>query len=666
MIPLAQLPVALDDDAAVEAVYGGELDDVADKLLQGLSVRIEGDKQLTFYLYRALRRRLKGRLTLRLLAGQARSEEPQGLQTLMQRLLNQLQEAVFSGEGDQVIVLPHLDVLTTTTRSGLSAETREAAALLYEDPEAVFLAFKDPSFELPAVIDNVFPVHRSLVGLPRQRLPAIITRGEARKLAVDTFNPHVLYKYLSGLNAVRCRQILGHFQDRLDYDPARPETAAAIYREIRQLTVAADVALPQVDLDADIGGYDEVKTRLKQDILALLARKEQTRDPATARQIERLVPKGLIFHGPPGTGKTFFAKALATALDAAVIVVSGPELKSKWVGESEQQLRQVFAKARQSAPAIIVFDELDSFAVPREREMGSGVEHSMVNQLLTEMDGFRPEETVLVVGTTNFLDGLDPALLRPGRFELTLEIPYPDAAARRAIVDISRRQLGLDFEAGALEHIVQVTGGFVDRVKGVRYSGDHLYALAKALKREELRSEGPLTVTPALVDQLLGVSRPIPLQAQERRTVAVHEAGHALLAYILPHCPTIETITLAKDEGPGEGPLGAVVQAARTHRYVTTESELLDDICVLLGGRLAEALLLGQVSMGAHHDLQRASEIARMMVEELAMGELGLLTYVDAEVGVSVVGGARRPRGAAPAAALAPALPPLVGGPRPR
>src|SRR6185436_8007512 len=165
--------------------------------------------------------------------------------------------------------------------------------------------------------------------------------------------------------------------------------------------------------------------------------------PERVRAIEALVPRGMIFWGPPGTGKTLFAKAMATALGAAVIVVSGPELKSKWVGESEENLRQVFLRARQSAPSIIVFDEIDSFAAARGSYEGSGVEHSMVNQLLTEMDGFRKEELVFIVGTTNFVESLDQALLRPDRFEFHLQVPYPNQEERRAILAIHDRKLEL-------------------------------------------------------------------------------------------------------------------------------------------------------------------------------------------------------------------------------
>src|SRR5205823_1285024 len=155
-----------------------------------------------------------------------------------------------------------------------------------------------------------------------------------------------------------------------------------VYRQLRQATLGSTLEVPNISLDTDIGGYARVKEQLRNEILGLLGKKDQLTSEEQIRSIEELLPKGMIFWGPPGTGKTLFAKAMATEIGAAVTVVSGPELKSKWVGESEENLRQIFHKARQCAPSIIVFDELDSFATARGTYTGSGVEHSMVNQLL--------------------------------------------------------------------------------------------------------------------------------------------------------------------------------------------------------------------------------------------------------------------------------------------
>src|SRR5436309_7004861 len=233
----------------------------------------------------------------------------------------------------------------------------------------------------------------------------------------------------------------------------------------------------------------------------------------------------MIFWGPPGTGKTLFAKAMAAAVGAAITVVSGPELKSKWVGESEDNLRQIFQRARQSAPAIIVFDELDSFATARGTYEGSGVEHSMVNQLLTEMDGFHREELVFVVGTTNFVESLDPALLRPGRFEFHLHIPYPDEDARREILRIYDRKMALHMTDETLEHAVRRTDYVVPgAAAGTLFSGDHLNALCRAVARRRLREGQTGPTAPEDVERALTewVDRQTVTPAQER-TVATDE-----------------------------------------------------------------------------------------------------------------------------------------------
>jgi len=652
LVSIDTLPTELTFDQTIEIVHRQDLDWLENKLRQGLSVLVECDKQLTLYLYRAIRKRLKRgsaeeKLRCRLLSGhltQAEIEDNPMVanQSLMQRIIRQLQTALFSGETDTILVLPHLDILTTTTKSGLSAETRETAAMLYENPHMVYLGFKDPNFELPKVIENVFPAKRSLVGLQRESIPRITLQREARKFGVEEFNPFALYKYVSGLNAIRFRQILGHIASYLDYDPANPGSVHEIYNEIRQMTLLGDLEVPRVDLDNDIGGYDKVKEKLKTEILTLLHQKEESENADTIKQIEEIVPKGMIFYGPPGTGKTFFAKAIATALDATITIVSGPELKSKWVGESEENLRRVFAQARKSAPAIIVFDELDSFASARGTYTSSGVEHSMVNQLLTEMDGFRKEELVFIVGTTNFMSSLDPALLRPGRFELSIHIPFPNKKDRRAIIEIYKKKFDLNLSDEMMDLLVQKTNGYVDDRQTSRYSGDHLYAITRGLKREELRRGEKMEITEADLDKAISgrKKKPAKLQKQEERTIAVHEAGHAIAAYVLPNCPTIEKITIQSEE---DNVLGYVMQEVRENRYITTRLELLEDICVLMGGRIAEQMLIGDISVGSYDDLQRASEIARMMIEDLGMGEnLGLRTY-GKNARELITEGARRP-----------------------
>src|SRR5262249_27343025 len=247
-----------------------------------------------------------------------------------------------------------------------------------------------------------------------------------------------------------------------------------------------------------------VKKQLRSEIIDVLSRRDRMLDADEISRIEELIPRGMIFWGPPGTGKTLFAKGMAAAIGAAVTIVSGPELKSKWVGESEERLRQIFHGARQSAPAIIVFDELDSFASARGTYTGSGVEHSMVNQLLTEMDGFHKEELVFVVGTTNFVEILDPALLRPGRFEFHLEIPYPHAAPRKALLEIYDKKMRLQMTEAALDYAVKRTADQVEgAAAGTRYSGDHLNALCRSVARFRLREGHKDDTSPDDVERAL-------------------------------------------------------------------------------------------------------------------------------------------------------------------
>jgi cell division protease FtsH len=624
-LSLAELPRELDALDAIEAVYGEDLDWAVERLSRGASVLFECDKALGQFLYIAVRQRLKtscrGKRSCRLVDGR-RIEGPGGL---MQKVIADLANAVKEEPEGTILVLPHLDLLTTTTRSGLTQEAREAIVWFYENPEITFLAFKDTNLELPQTITDLFPAHRMLVGIPRKALPRVILQREARKFGVESFRPFHLYKYVSGLNVLKLRRILEQFHDVRDFDPANPGTAAGILREIRKMTVVGEMDLPQVSLTEDIGGYRKVKQRIGRDLLDLYQKRDQMTAAEEVQSIEELLPKGIILEGPPGTGKTFFAKAIATALDATLQVVSGPELKSKWVGESEANLRRVFTRARESAPSIIVFDELDSFATRRGTYASSGVEHSMVNQLLTEMDGFHKDELVLVVGTTNFVESLDPALLRPGRFELQITIPYPGEKDRQAILEIYRKKFALDMPDEVLELLVRKTEGFVNREQGVKFSGDHLHAICRGLKRNVVRKgPHPISEEEALKAIERESSEDVELNEEEERVVASHEAGHALLAALLEDATWPEKIVVNPDE---EGALGYVIREVKKNRYITSRAELVASIVVGMGGRVAEELLIGEIGVGAYDDLRKATELATLMVESLGMSELGPVVF---------------------------------------
>ncbi len=612
MIPEQQLPLELSEFDSVDAAYPAELTRCEEALLGGLPVLVECDKELAPYFYKSIRDRLKaaGRTCL-YLDGRASAGAAGAMQTgIVNAMVNELRDAVRGSVEQALIVLPHLDLLTTSS-GGLTTEAKEVIALMYENPTVLWLAFKDHSFSVPRVIENLFPHRETIIGISRDRLQYLVTRRECRKFGkgLDLFK---LYKYVSGINSVRLRRLLSSLQGE-DY----PQDPTPAYRQLRRATLVGQLSIPEVDLYRGIGGYHKVKQRLDNEILKLLRAKDGLDDARQINDIESLIPKGMIFWGPPGTGKTLFAKAMASFIGAAVIVVSGPELKSRWVGESEEQIRQLFIQARTSAPCLIIFDELDSFATARGTYTGSGVEHSMVNQLLTELDGFRDNEMVFVVGTTNFVESLDPALLRPGRFEFHLHIPFPDADDRREIFSIYDRKFSLRMSERAIDYAVKRTA---DRVEGTEtlYTGDHIQALCRSLARHRLREQRTDATEIEDIERALTeyLDRP-ELTAEEEKVVATHECGHAICALHCKHAPPIERISILGDLS---GSLGFVRYSDPAQRYVVTEGSLLDSICVLYGGREAEALLLDDVSIGAAQDIETATGIARALVEEYGLG----------------------------------------------
>jgi cell division protease FtsH len=625
LIPEAELPSELSLRAAVDAAYPDELSRASEALGRNLPVLLECDKGLVAFFYSALRDRLRRRqIRCVYIDGRVPPQPGQMPMGLVPTMIGQLRDAVRGGTHDEgeerrVMVLPHLDLLTTSS-GGLTSEAREVVALLYENPNILWLGFRDPSFSLPKVIGNLFQHRISIVGVARERIQHLVTQKESRKLGRGGLDIYKLYKHVSGVHAIRLRQLLASLEGE-DY----PEDASPIWAQIRQATLEGELSVPELSLSNDIGGYAEVKRKITEDILDIIRRKEALDDAKEISRIESLIPRGMIFWGPPGTGKTLFAKAIASALGAAVQVVNGPELKSRWVGESEENLRRIFIQARQSAPALIVFDELDSFAAQRGTYTGSGVEHSMVNQLLTEMDGFRSNEMVFVIGTTNYVESIDSALLRPGRFEFHLHIPYPNAEDREAILKIYDQRLGLKLSPDALIHAVRQTGHPIegsDAYTG-RWSGDHIQALCRSIARQRLRDGRNDESTIDDVERALTANLDLPkLTPEEELVVATHECGHAIVALHTEHSPAIDRISI---RGDLTGALGFVRYADPAHKYVITHDQLVDAITTLFGGREAEEELLGRLTIGSGHDLERATDIASALVQSYGLQPNGML-----------------------------------------
>ncbi|MBF0406383.1 MAG: AAA family ATPase [Candidatus Riflebacteria bacterium] len=614
-VALNELPRKLSPFDAVEQCYQEQLRFVCGRLKDEVSVLVRCEKQIIPYLQSILKRRLatEGK-SISIIDGRGSSDSTTG--SRLSRIVGQLRDLVNNTEPNKVFFLPYLDIITSTIPGGLTMEAREIMTTIHENPTLTLIAFEDPDFTLPELIAQAFPARCEMLGIPRNRIANLITEIEARKFAVGKINLMGIYRFVSGLNPIRFRGIMGIFSRKADFDPSDREMYNNYMRELRDYTACGGVGLSEIELDRDIAGYKNVKTQIRENILQMLQATASMSDEAKIRKIESIIPRGMIFHGPPGTGKTLFAKGIAEALNAAIFIVNGPELKSKWVGEGEANVRRLFARARATAPSVIVFDELDSIAGARSGTASDGASqsaHSMVNQLLTEMDGFRKEQMVLVIGTTNFVDSLDPAFLRPGRFEFQIEIPYPDWEDRKAILTLYNQKFETGMNKPQIDKLADWTGRATNL--GTPYTGDHLSALIKGLKRYLINNNKDTADEETQQRWLKTLVQEACLSKDEERVVATHEAGHALMFYLYQRQQEIKRITL---ESGGTDSLGFVESISkRAHFY--TESRLYSEIGISIGGYAAEKVFFGETSTGASQDLRKATAIATDMAAVYGM-----------------------------------------------
>jgi transitional endoplasmic reticulum ATPase len=459
-------PKVLTDADAVKLAYWNEIKTVASFLRTpvsgqtgGLSVLVRCDKLVVEHLFKEMARQANLEAIL-LDVGEEKGDSLMP-QSLRQREMTRLKELIKSLKVGHVLVVPHLDLLAGAADSNLSAEAREIVELLYEASDRLLLAFADRSLEIPEVLASRFAVRILLSGLPRVVTypdgtekslgEALVTEEEAARF--KDFDSEGLYKNVAGLNPVRFRHAIAYTVKELGGSEPRP--VEDLYRAIRSFKAqtSANFEVPDVGFD-QIGGYEEVKEAMRR-VLNLMVGSVRLPNEKLRRE---LVPRGFIFHGPPGTGKTLFAKAIANSLNATIQVVSGPEVTDMYVGESERKVREIFAEARRNAPAVLVFDEFDAIATQRSGgpDGGSRAGNAIVAQILTEMDGFRPDVPVLVIGTTNRLDIIDEALLRPSRFQ-AIAIELPDHTARRAIAKVHARHFDVAVSDQLLDLVADAT-----------------------------------------------------------------------------------------------------------------------------------------------------------------------------------------------------------------
>jgi cell division protease FtsH len=367
---------------------------------------------------------------------------------------------------------------------------------------------------------------------------------------------------------------------------------------------------------ADIAGVDEAKAELEEIV-------EFLRDPKPFSERGARVPKGVLLHGPPGTGKTLLAKAVAHESGAQFFAQSAASFVEMFAGLGAARIRRLFAVARKHEPAIIFIDELDAVGGRRGADI-SGEKDQTLNQLLVEMDGFSSSGRVVVIAASNLLEKLDPALLRPGRFDRQVFVVPPDVRGREGVLAVHTRDKPM--EGVDLELIAQQTSGL---------TGADLANICNEAAIFATRRKAPrLTMADfdsAIERVIAGVQSRRVLNDHEKRVVAFHEAGHALCGELLPSVDRVHRISIV----PRGQALGYTLNLPAEDRYLKTREELLDYITVLLGGRVAEQVVFGAITTGASDDLKRVAAIAHQMVHDFAMGTAGLGRSPDGDVQLS-------------------------------
>jgi cell division protease FtsH len=352
----------------------------------------------------------------------------------------------------------------------------------------------------------------------------------------------------------------------------------------------------------DVQGVEEPKDELREVVDFL-------RDPKRFRKLGARVPRGILLHGPPGTGKTLLAKAVAHESNAKFFAQSASSFVEMFAGLGAARIRRLFRQARKETPAIIFIDELDAVGATRGKDI-SGEKDQTLNQLLVELDGFSDRDEIVVIAASNLLDKLDPALLRPGRFDRQIFVTPPDFKGRKAILRVHTRDMPLD-EGANLDLVARQTAGLTGADLANICNEAAIFA-----GRQHRSSIGTKDFQSALERVIAGVQSRRVITEHEKKVVAYHEAGHALCSELLPSVEKVHRISII----PRGKALGYTLNLPEEDRYLKTKGELLDYMVVLLGGRVTEQVVFGEVTTGAADDLRKVHEISRSMITQWGMG----------------------------------------------
>jgi cell division protease FtsH len=422
-------------------------------------------------------------------------------------------------------------------------------------------------------------------------------------MALVSFLPWLLFLWLIFYFATRMRQQVGNVQ-------------GGLFNFMKSTAKKYEKRMSSIGYD-DVAGLENAKKELAEVVDFL-------KNPQRYEAIGAQIPKGILLMGPPGTGKTLLAKAVAGEADVPFFSISGSEFVEVFVGVGASRVRDLFASAKKESPAIVFIDEIDSIGRARGAGIGGGYDEKeqTLNQILSELDGFEPNEQVVVMAATNRPDILDPALLRPGRFDRKITLSMPSKEAREKILQIHAKKIKKE-DSVDLTKLAQLTVGFNGADLKNLVNEAAMYA---ARQQKEKVDQNDLLYARDRI--LMGIEQEFVMDEKDKKRVAVHEAGHALTALLLRHADPLEKVSII----PRGWALGATEQLPKKDMRNFPQSYLLDKIGVMLGGRASEKTLLDELSSGAANDLEEATALAVRMVCQWGMSDaIGPVHYKRGE-----------------------------------
>lgn len=617
-VPIQNLPQKISWEDAIEISYCDELDWIERKLCQGVSVLVACNRDIMNIVFQKIKKRLEKKEEYPVCVDIPTMEilHSTSIKDATNWIEKQLEQNNLSRKKKNIFAIPNLDLLLETIEKKSLMDVYSLITVLQKFSNVILLGFHEHGFSVPSHFSSFFCARKEIFGIPRHSLRKLILTQEAKKWTSNCLEIVPLYKYVSGLNPLQIRKSIEHIS-------SLPEEyfseSQKIYTELREMHSCCDFETSHISLENDIAGYHEIKKTLQEEVIQPFYKKDETSNLAQVKEIERVIPKGMLFSGPSGTGKIYIAKALASSLDAVYSVVSCPELKMQWEKQGKNYLQSIFYKARHCAPSMVIFDKLDALASAKSYQ-SSGLEYSMLKEMVRQMGQIRKEEMVFIVGTTNFLSTLDPALLRPGRFELHIPFGYPNREERKAILELYKKKFFLPLSSAQIDEITQITSSYLTMENGIKFSVDHLYALCRFLHRKVILGNRQEIAKKDILDALGKIAKyenKGELSQEDKWRISIHEAGHCIVSRLLNAIEHITSISIIAEDV--YLPDYNVVDTGY-RRVILSKEALHDRICLHLAGKIAEEVILNDTSTICMLDLEQSTDIARDMVEIYGMG----------------------------------------------